>query len=280
MSGSTRRRNIKLVVAYNGAAYHGWQRQADGIDTVQQRLEQAVSQVVGHPVTVFGAGRTDAGVHAEGQVANFYTSNPSIPLAGLRRAINSRLPGDIAVRSAAEVPDDFHASRSARGKTYRYRIYIAPIRPVVLHKHVYHYWRTLDARKMQEAGLRLIGTHDFRGFATSADQRDNTIRTIFRCEVSEHGPEIRLAVTGDGFLYNMVRSFYNKKSISTKRNISQRRLKSKLFKARYIQDPRIIVCTIETFIHAKDNAMFIRTSKKASTVDTCFFICWVPEHEH
>jgi len=206
MSGSTRRRNIKLVVAYNGAAYHGWQRQADGIDTVQQRLEQAVSQVVGHPVTVFGAGRTDAGVHAEGQVANFYTSNPSIPLAGLRRAINSRLPGDIAVRSAAEVPDDFHASRSARGKTYRYRIYIAPIRPVVLHKQVYHYWRTLDARKMQEAGLRLIGTHDFRGFATSADQRDNTIRTIFRCEVSEHGPEIRLAVTGDGFLYNMVRN--------------------------------------------------------------------------
>ena len=128
------RKNVKLVIAYNGAAYHGWQRQADGLATVQQNVEDLAARVMGHPVTIFGAGRTDAGVHAEGQVANFYTTNFSIPLMGVRRAMNSRLPGDIAIRSAVEVPEGFQASRSAVGKTYRYRIYTPPTRPVELYK--------------------------------------------------------------------------------------------------------------------------------------------------
>ncbi len=200
------RRNIKLVIAYNGAAYHGWQRQAEGIDTVQHRVEQAALRVVGHPLCVFGAGRTDAGVHADGQVANFYTTNFAVPLEGLRRAMNSRLPGDIAIRSAAEVPDEFHASRSASGKTYRYRIHVAPTRPVMLCDQVYHYWRPLEVRVMRDAAAMLTGTHDFRGLATSSDQRENTVRTIFGCEVAEVGPEIRVTVRGDGFLYNMVRN--------------------------------------------------------------------------
>jgi len=133
MSDDTLKRNIKLVIAYNGGAYHGWQRQAGGLDTVQERIEQAAAAVVRHPVTVFGAGRTDAGVHAEGQVANFYTANMSIPLRGLRRAMNSKLPGDIAIRSARRVGGDFHASRSAVGKTYEYRLHVGPVRPVELH---------------------------------------------------------------------------------------------------------------------------------------------------
>ena len=206
MSAQPTSRNIKLVIAYNGAAYHGWQRQAEGIDTVQERIENAAVQVVRHPLAIHGAGRTDAGVHAAGQVASFHSSNMNIPLAGMRRAINSRLPADIAVRSACEAPRDFHASRSAVGKTYRYRIYTAPLRPVELAAQVLHYWRPLDVERMQAAAGRLIGTHDFVGFATSADQRDNTVRTIFRCEVARIGPEIQITVRGDGFLYNMVRN--------------------------------------------------------------------------
>ena len=206
MGSEAPRRNIKLVIAYNGAAYHGWQRQADGIDTIQQRIEDAAARVLKHPVTAFGAGRTDAGVHAEGQVANLYTRRASIPLRGLRRAMNSRLPGDIVVRSCRQVPENFHASRWAAGKTYRYRIHVAPVRPVLLHMQVYHYWRALDVRLMRAAAARLLGTHDFRGLATSAEVRDDTVRTIFRCEVAEAGAEIHVTVQGNGFLYNMVRN--------------------------------------------------------------------------
>lgn len=202
---SPARRNIKLVVAYNGAAYHGWQRQLAGTDTVQERLEKALVHVVRHPVTVFGAGRTDAGVHAAGQVANFHTTM-AIPTEGLRKAVNARLPYDIVVRSAAEVPADFHASRSAVGKTYRYRIWLAPVRPAELAHQVYHYFRPLDVERMRRGAARLVGTHDFRGLAQSAEVRQDTVRTIFRCEVAEDGGEVVVTVQGDGFLYNMVRN--------------------------------------------------------------------------
>ncbi|MCY2927468.1 MAG: tRNA pseudouridine(38-40) synthase TruA [Planctomycetota bacterium] len=200
------RKNVKLVIAYQGAAYHGWQRQGQGFDTVQEQIEKAAAAVVRHPVIVFGAGRTDAGVHAEGQVANFYTTNFAVPLTGLRRAMNSRLPRDIAVRSAVEVPEAFHASRSAVGKTYRYRIHVAPDRPVRLARLVYHYWRPLDAEAMALAARRLIGSHDFAGFASSTDGRDNTVRTIFRCEVFQQDAQVVVTVQGGGFLYNMVRN--------------------------------------------------------------------------
>ncbi len=206
MTDHPARRNIKLVVAYNGSAYHGWQRQVQGLATVQQCVEEAASEVVRHRVIVFVTGRTDAGVHAAGQVANFYTTNLAIPTMGLRRAMNSRLPGDIAIISAEDVPEDFHASRSATGKTYRYRIHVGPLRPVMHHEQVYHYYRTLEVAKMRDAACRLIGTHDFRGFATTSDKRKTTVRTIFRCDVTEVGEEIRVTVHGDGFLYNMVRN--------------------------------------------------------------------------
>ena len=218
MSEQTPRRNIKMVIAYNGAAYHGWQRQADGIDTVQERIEKAAVHVVRHPLAVHGAGRTDAGVHATGQVANFHSPNWSIPLAGMRRAINARLPADIAVRSACHVPEGFQASRSAVGKTYRYRIYTAPIRPVELASQVLHYWRRLDVELMQAGARRLVGTHDFAGFATSADKRENTVRTIYRCEVARVGAEIQVSVHGNGFLYNMVRNI-----VGTLMDIGRRR---------------------------------------------------------
>ena len=197
---------MKLVIAYNGAAYHGWQRQAAGVDTVQERIEQAAAAVVRHPVTVFGAGRTDAGVHAEGQVANFYTTNASVPLRGLRRAMNSKLPGDIAIRSACQVAEDFHASRSAVGKTYEYRIYVGPVRPVELHKQAYHYWRTLDVEAMRDAGRRFVGEHDFAALTPAAEVRQHTVRTIYRCDVALAGDLCRISVQGNGFLYKMVRN--------------------------------------------------------------------------
>jgi tRNA pseudouridine38-40 synthase len=199
------RRNIKLVIAYNGAGYHGWQRQAEGIITVQECVEDAATRVLRHRVIVHGAGRTDAGVNAEGQSANFRTTNFAIPLKGMRRAINSKLPNDIAVRSAREVPDDFHASLSAIGKTYRYRIGVSPVRPVMNVGQIFHYWRPLDIDAMRAAGKRVIGKHDFRGMTISAEQRENTVRTVTRCEIAEVGSEVHITVQGDGFLYNMVR---------------------------------------------------------------------------
>ena len=206
MNDQTARRNIKLVIAYNGTAYHGWQRQKEPFDTVKLRIEQAAVTVMKHPVSVRGAGRTDAGVHASGQVANFYSTNFSVPLFGLRRAMNSRLPKDIAVVSAEHVPESFHASLSAIGKTYRYRIWTSPVKPVELAGQVYHYWRTLDADAMRLGAVRLVGTHDFRGLATSGEKRDNTVRTIYRCDVAEEGGQIIITTQGNGFLYNMVRN--------------------------------------------------------------------------
>ena len=206
MSEQESSRNLKLVIAYNGAAYHGWQRQAAGVDTVQERIESAAVRVVRHPVSAGGAGRTDAGVHAAGQVANFHTTNMTVPLVGMRRAMNSRLPKDIAIRSINVEPDDFNASRSATGKTYRYRIYLAPHRPVHLAGLVYHYWRALEIEPMRAAAAQLLGQHDFRGFASSGDDRETTVRTIYRCDVCEQDEEVHVVVQGSGFLYHMVRN--------------------------------------------------------------------------
>jgi tRNA pseudouridine38-40 synthase len=206
MNDAQSTRNLKLVISYDGRRYHGWQRQIAGVETVQERIEQAAMRVLLHPVTAHGAGRTDAGVHAEGQVANLRTTNHGVPLSGMRRAMNSRLPSDIVVRSITPVPDDFNASRSAVGKTYRYRLYVGPQRPVRDARRVWWYWRPLDADRMRDGAVRLLGRHDFRGLASSAEDRETTVRTIYRCDVSEQGDEIHIAVTGDGFLYNMVRN--------------------------------------------------------------------------
>jgi tRNA pseudouridine38-40 synthase len=140
-------------------------------------------------------------------VANFRTTNLAIPLPNLRRAMNSRLPDDIAVVSVDEAPWGFHASKSATGKTYRYRIYVAPGKPVALARQVWLYrGKPLDIDAMRDAAGRLLGRHDFRGLASSAEVRQNTVRKIRCCDVGDAGPEIHVTVEGDGFLYNMVRN--------------------------------------------------------------------------
>ncbi len=199
-------RNLRLVVAYDGTAYHGWQKQADGLPTVQQQLEQAAARVLGHPVTANGAGRTDAGVHAAGQVANLLTGNRGIPTAKIAPAISSRCPEDIAVLSAGEVPAEFHASMSAIGKTYRYRIHVGPAKPVMRARYVHHYGGPLDGARMAAAASRLLGEHDFRGFASAAEERQNTVRTITSCQVAGDGDELHVTIAGSGFLYHMVRN--------------------------------------------------------------------------
>jgi len=199
-------RNIKLLVAYDGTDFHGWQRQP-GLRTVQGSLEQAARRVVRHQVVMIGAGRTDAGVHAAGQVANFITRS-DIPVPNLFRAIGGRLPKDITLVHACEVPLVFHATRSAVRKLYRYTIHASRGRPVarLRQRYVYHFWQPLDADRMREAAQAFVGVHDFAAMASRGEERETTVRTVYACEVYRHYDEVIIDVEGRGFLYNQVRN--------------------------------------------------------------------------
>lgn len=200
-------RTLKMVIAYDGTDFCGWQRQS-GQRTVQEEIEQVLRRVLRHPLNIQGAGRTDSGVHAAGQVANVVTTSP-IPAHNLYRALNSRLPNDIAIVRVSQVPAEFHATRSAVSKLYRYRIWNDLAKPVEHHlqRYTYHYWRGLEIGRMQEAARYLVGHQDFAAMASKSGQpRRTTWRTIYRCDVYRVGREIRVDVEGSGFLYNMVRN--------------------------------------------------------------------------
>ncbi|MCK4873487.1 MAG: tRNA pseudouridine(38-40) synthase TruA [Phycisphaerales bacterium] len=206
----------KLTIAYDGAEFHGWQRQTqpnrsdpDGphieLRTVQQTVERAVIETVRQPVQLVGASRTDARVHAVGQVAAF-TAQTRIPIERLHLAINARLPDDVEVRRAEIVADDFDPIKNAVSKGYRYTLHIAPTRPLTDRHRVYHCFTPIDPARMQQAADLLIGTHDFESFASIHHGRTSTVRTIFSCDVSQLNEErVVIDVSGDGFLYNMVR---------------------------------------------------------------------------
>lgn len=200
------RRNIRLVIAYDGTDFHGWQKQP-GMRTVQDAVEQAVRRVVRHQVNVNGSGRTDAGVHAAGQAANFETTC-TMPVRNLQKAIGSRLPKDISLQHASEVPLGLRCSRDAISKLYRYRIHNEQNRPASRQqqRYTYHYWTPLDIHRMQAGANYLIGEHDFVGFASSGHGRECTVRTILRCDVYRHYSEVVIDVEGTGFLYNQVRN--------------------------------------------------------------------------
>lgn len=197
-------RNIKMVVAYEGTRYAGFQRQLNG-PTIQGVLEANLSKILNDLVTIIGAGRTDAGVHARGQVVNFKTTNP-LPLVKLLQAINSLLPEDILVNSAVETDLEFHARYSAKTKTYSYSIYNNEIRPLFGRNFVYYYRRQLDLNKIQNAIGYLIGVHDFKSFQAAGSTVVNTVRTIHFCRMDQTGPLIKLTVNADGFLYRMIRN--------------------------------------------------------------------------
>jgi tRNA pseudouridine38-40 synthase len=197
-------RRIKLTVQYDGSRYHGWQIQP-GKRTIQGELVEAVSNLVGTRTHVHGASRTDAGVSALGQVALFEVDCP-IPTENFPRAISGRLPSDIVVTAAEEAPPKFDLMGGPKSKLYRYTIYTGRHRPVLQLAQCWHIPRQLDAAVMNQAAQQLVGTKDFKSFATAKDRREETVRTIFRCEVTAEGDWIYVDVEGDAFLYNMVRN--------------------------------------------------------------------------
>jgi tRNA pseudouridine38-40 synthase len=209
---------IKLTIAYRGTAYHGWQTQpmmstykgvppppGQGIPTIQEILERVVGGVVNHPVTLSGSSRTDTGVHAKGQVAHFDTDKTQIPLEGLRRAINARLPPDILIREATAVPPEFDAVRWTLSKRYQYFIWNEEDRPVLFPDLAWHRWQRLDIDAMRRAAAALVGKHDFASFARPGHGRADTIRTVLACDISYRSPRLIISAEGTGFLWNMVR---------------------------------------------------------------------------
>jgi tRNA pseudouridine38-40 synthase len=197
-------RNIKLAIRYDGSGYHGWQSQP-GQPTIQEDVMGAIARLTGKQVIVNGASRTDAGVSALGQVANIKIDTP-IPTENLAKALTGILPDDIAVAEAADVPDEFDAISSAKSKLYRYTIYTGPVRPVLYIRHCWHLPIKLDAGCMENGARLLVGTKDFKSFASAADSRQSSIRTITNCRVKADGEWIYIDVEADGFLYNMVRN--------------------------------------------------------------------------
>ena len=197
-------RNIALRLKYDGSRYHGWQVQKNDI-AVCQTMEEALEKVCGHPVKMVGCGRTDAGVHALRYCANF-KSDCRIPLDRLPLAINSRLPGDIAVVAAAEAPEDFNAIGSCIKKEYIYKIHNSNIRDPFWEKRVCFYPQHLDMELMQAAAKAFEGTHDFRAVRSEGTQTKTTVRTVYWCRAEKEGDIITVSICANGFLYNMCRA--------------------------------------------------------------------------
>jgi len=197
-------RKIKLTVQYDGSRYSGWQTQP-GKRTIQGELVEALSNLVGTRIPVHGASRTDAGVSALGQVALFEIDCP-IPTENFPDALNGRLPRNIVVTSAEEVPPKFDLLGDVKSKLYRYTIHTGRYRPVFKLNQCWHLHKKLDVLAMNQAAQLLVGTKNYKSFASAADKRESSVRTIFRCEVTAEDKWIYIDVEGDGFLYNMVRN--------------------------------------------------------------------------
>ena len=195
---------VKLVLEYDGTCYSGWQRQPNH-PTIQETIERAIHQVSQATVSVIGAGRTDAGVHALGQVASFYTAR-DWPASSWMRALNAVLPKDIAVCSSALMNDHFHAQHDARGKLYTYRILHRSARPTVDRAFMWHIYRPLDETAMQESTATLIGAQDFSSFEGSLTDNTNPICNLQRLAVTRHHDHIYIEAYADRFLKHMVRS--------------------------------------------------------------------------
>ena len=197
-------RNLRLDICYDGTRYRGWQRLPGKDDTIQGKLETALSRILGEPIEISGSGRTDAGVHARGQVANFHCEStmtaPEI-LENLRRY----LPEDIGIYSCRDVSERFHARLNAKEKTYRYRIWNSEQPCVFERRFVTVMPEALDVDAMNRAARHLLGQHDFAAFCGNAKMKKSTVRFIRSLTVDRHGEEIHITVTGNGFLHNMVR---------------------------------------------------------------------------
>lgn len=196
--------NYKLTIQYDGSRYDGWQRQGNTDNTIQGKLEGVLSRLTGTAVEVYGAGRTDAGVHAEGQTASVRLPGDR-PAAELMADLNRYLPEDIAVIAAETAAERFHARLSAVGKVYRYDVRMGGVPDVFRRRYQYRVEDPLDLTAMRKAAEYLTGTHDFRAFCSNKRYKKSTVRTIESVELSVRGADLHIYFRGDGFLYNMVR---------------------------------------------------------------------------
>ncbi len=196
-------RNIKLTIEYDGKDFNGWQKQPNKLN-IQGTIEKTIESIVGHSVNLTASGRTDAGVHAFGQVANFKTDS-KIPIEKFAIAINSRLKKSIVIKNAEEVDEKFHSRLNCMQKTYRYVINNSEQGTAIYRNLEYHISNNLDVAKMQEAAKYFEGEHDFKAFKASGTSSKNSVRTIYKADVYKKDERIYIELTGSGFLYNMVR---------------------------------------------------------------------------
>lgn len=196
-------KRVKIIVAYDGTRYCGWQVQPNGI-TIEEVLNKKLSELLGEVITVTGASRTDSGVHSLGNVAVFDTKT-RMPADKISFALNQRLPEDIVVQGSCEVAPDWHPRYQNSQKTYEYRILNRTFRMPTRRLDTYFYHYPLDVEKMQQAAEYLVGEHDFKSFCSIHSQAETTVRTIYGCQVQRQEDVITIRVTGSGFLYNMVR---------------------------------------------------------------------------
>lgn len=196
--------NFRITLAYDGTDFSGWQMQP-GSRTVQGVLTNALVKLEKGPVRLFGAGRTDAGVHAEGQVASFHLERVSNPQL-LLQALNGNLPLDVRVLAADVVSDTFHARRDARSKTYRYQIFTGAVMQPALNRYAWHFPYPLDLAKLREDAQQFLGTHDFSAFTVSSSDAQTKTRTLTEASLSQNGGSLFITLSGDGFLRYMVRT--------------------------------------------------------------------------
>ena len=196
-------RNLKVMTAYRGTKYHGFQRQANAV-TVQEVLERAVSKVLNEPVTIIGCSRTDTGVHANNFCFNVKTES-NIRTLGFCRGVNGELPDDISILSCEDVPLDFHARYDCKGKEYIYRMHCRESKDPFSADLAFHYRRRFDIERARAAAACLVGTHDFASFCADCTNVSTTVRTIYSLEIENSGDSVIMLVKGNGFLYNMIR---------------------------------------------------------------------------
>lgn len=197
-------RNLRLDICYDGTRYKGWQRLPGVDNTIQGKLEQTLSRILEEPIEISGSGRTDAGAHAVGQVASFHCEN-AMPCQQILSALRRYLPEDMGIYSCKEAAPRFHARLNAQTKTYRYRIWNSDAPCVFDRRFVYAFAEDLDMDKMRRAAEHFLGEHDFSAFCANKKMKKSTVRRIDSLEIQRIGEEIQISVTGNGFLYNMVR---------------------------------------------------------------------------
>lgn len=197
-------RNIKLTIEYDGKRYLGWQRLGNSDKTIQGKIESVLQQMTGEKIEIIGSGRTDAGTHARGQIANFKTTS-SMSVAEMLDFLNRYLPGDIVIKKVEEAAERFHARYNAVGKQYSYYVWNDTIPTAFERYHSFHVPHTLDLEKMNQACNKLIGTHDFIGFSALKKTKKSTVRTIEKLSIKKEGSMLHFTFSGDGFLHKMVR---------------------------------------------------------------------------